>query len=64
MLELVMTACLLAQPAKCQTVYPSFAPPSASMMQCLYEGQLQAVRWAEQHPKWHVVRWSCGEPEA
>ena len=34
------------------------------MMQCLFNGQKQAARWAEDHPAYIVKRWRCGQPRA
>jgi hypothetical protein len=63
MVELLILACLAANPAKCETFNVPFAEPM-SLVHCMYAGQLQALNWAEQHPGWTIRRWNCGMPRA
>lgn len=58
MYEILITACLLANPASCET----FELPMlsyASVRECTYRAQLDAVRWAEGMPKWAIRKLTC-----
>lgn len=63
MVELVLLACVLTQPAKCEEVHPPFQEPMR-LERCLREGQLVAMRWSRAHPEWRVKGWVCGSPRA
>lgn len=63
MYELVVIACLLAEPAKCEEFYLSFERPTTAM-QCLRGGQPRLARWIEQKPDWVIRKWTCGLPRA
>lgn len=63
MIELVLTACLLAAPDRCEQRYIETALPM-SLFECMVTSQQHLVRWREQHPNWRVARWSCGYPRA
>jgi hypothetical protein len=60
MVELVLLVCLASNPTECHKEWPPFESSHASMHACLFEGQRQAVQWAEAHPKYRVRKWSCG----
>ncbi|WGF89500.1 hypothetical protein [Marinivivus vitaminiproducens] len=63
MFELVLTACLIANPAKCERIQLPFAEPSG-ITQCMFNGQLRAAEWKREHPSYDVRKWRCGLPEA
>lgn len=63
MMDLFVTACLLAQPANCERFYVGFQEP-VGIMECMLRGQLQAADWAKKHPTYKVRRWTCEEPRA
>ena len=60
MVELVLLVCLASSPTECHKEWPPFESSQATMHACLFEGQRQAVQWAEAHPKYRVRKWSCG----
>jgi hypothetical protein len=60
MIELVLLVCLASNPTDCHKEWPPFESTQASMHACMFEGQRQAVQWAEAHPKYRVRKWSCG----
>jgi hypothetical protein len=60
MIELVLLVCLASNPTECHKEWPPFESSQATMHACLFEGQRQAVQWAEAHPKYRVRKWSCG----
>jgi hypothetical protein len=63
MFELIVIACLVAEPAECERFSLPFQQPMG-IMRCMREGQLQIVTWAVEHPAWHVRRWICELPKA
>ena len=60
MIELVLLVCLASNPTECHKEWPPFESSQATMHACMFEGQRQAVQWAEAHPKYRVRKWSCG----
>ena len=63
MIELILFACLLKEPSRCEQHYVPTAE-TMGMMACVVTGQFQAVQWHQQHPGWRIRRWSCGPPRA
>lgn len=63
MVELILLVCALAEPDRCEEVYPSFQEPM-SIAECMREGPLMAARWADAHPEWQIKGWVCGAPRA
>ncbi len=63
MYELIVIACLLNQPAKCEEFYLPFQRATGAR-QCAEEAEFQLVRWAAERPEWQIRRWTCGVPRA
>jgi hypothetical protein len=63
MVELIFFVCMLAQPAKCESIQPSFMEPMA-VGTCMRDGPLFAMRWLEAHPDWKLRAWKCAKPSA
>lgn len=63
MVELVLLACLLKQPDRCETFRMPFAHEMA-MPQCVWQSQFRAAEWSAEHPGWVVRRFTCEMPEA
>jgi hypothetical protein len=63
MIELMLIACLLSEPQRCQQ---HFVPTEASlsMMECIVSGQIRLAQWHQEHPGWFIHRWVCGLPQA
>lgn len=60
MIELVMTVCLVLAPGDCRK---ERIASDAGLLACLTGGQAAAAEWISTHPKWRLVRWTCGVPE-
>ena len=63
MVELVLLACLVAEPTRCDT----FRIPFAGEMQqvaCVWQSQIRVAQWSGEHPDWVVRKFSCEMPEA
>jgi hypothetical protein len=58
MLEIVVLACLIASPDKCEEIKVPFDEP-AGMNACMREGQFQLVRWQSDHPEYLIKSWKC-----
>lgn len=59
MIELVFTACLLADMKHCQEKSLQFMEENLTPMRCLMGAQPELAKWAEGHPKWAIMKWSC-----
>jgi hypothetical protein len=64
MVSLIVIVCLAATPDICREEQPPGYVASATS--CAAEGQLIALQWVENHPKWTLRRWRCrsGRPES
>lgn len=57
-LEVVITFCLLANPAKC--VDKTFAAgEAATPYQCFSGAELKQVEWLDMHPEYRTEKWTC-----
>lgn len=63
MFELIVIACLVTEPEKCERFHLPFQQPMG-IMECMREGQLHIVSWVDEHPDWRVQRWTCALPKA
>lgn len=62
MIELVLVACLLREPARCESHQLPTEP--MGLVECMVASQQYLVRWQDEHPTWRVRRWTCGFPRA
>jgi hypothetical protein len=62
MIELFLVACLLREPARCESHHVPTEP--MSLVGCMVASQQYLVRWQADHPTWQVRRWTCGLPRA
>ncbi len=62
MIELVLVACLLREPVRCEAHQVPTEP--MSLVECMVTSQQYLVRWQADHPTWSVRRWTCGFPRA
>ena len=63
MYELIVVACLIVQPAKCEEFQLPFQQPMG-MTECIRDSQFLLIEWLAQHSGWVIRRWSCGVPRA
>lgn len=61
MIELFLVVCLVSDPDRCSVERPAFQEPFVNVMACSRNGMFRAAEWAEQHPKYTVRRWKCGQ---
>jgi len=63
MVSLILIVCLAGAPDVCREEQPPV--DVASVMSCAMEGQLIALQWLDDHPKWTLRGWRCrsGRPE-
>lgn len=59
MIELVVSVCLIAEPARCKDVNLVFDADSVTTMQCMMGAGPEIARWIGEHPKWQLKRWAC-----
>ena len=58
MFELVLTVCLLADPAKCHDERLRVLDADITLIQCMMTIP-DIVGWQQQHPDWRVSGWQC-----
>ena len=63
MVELVLLACLLKAPERCETFHLPVARET-SLPQCVWQSQLRAAQWSADHPDWVVRKFGCEMPPA
>jgi hypothetical protein len=63
MYELIVVACLIAHPTKCEEFALPFQRPMG-ITECMREGQFHLVEWLTGHSGWKIRRWSCVIPRA
>jgi hypothetical protein len=63
MYELIVVACLIAHPARCEMFALPFQQPM-SITECMHESQLHLVEWLAGHADWVIRRWTCALPGA
>lgn len=56
MSHLILTVCLLAEPANCHEERVATEARMAMPMECT----AAMTEWAARHPAWRVARWRCG----
>jgi hypothetical protein len=62
MVDLVLTVCLLSNPANCREEHLYFEF-SGSLVRCMFMAQPEIAKWSGSHPDKKVVRWECKYPE-
>jgi hypothetical protein len=62
MIELVITACIVAQPESCQD-QRVLLDQDTSAWQCVMNAQPTIAQWGAEHPKWFVQSWKCQLPK-
>jgi hypothetical protein len=60
MIELILLVCLTASPEQCHEERPAFQATGYTMTACLFQGQIIAAQWQDEHPKYVIRRWTCG----
>lgn len=63
LVEIVIFACLLKEPARCETFRLPFQE-EMGMTQCAWQSQLHAARWAGDNPEWLIRKFNCEVPGA
>jgi hypothetical protein len=62
MIALVVSACFLADPATCR-IFQIPVPEQTSAIECTMSAVPYLPQWAEEHPGWHIKKWSCASSE-
>lgn len=62
LVDLVLTVCVLANPANCRTEHLYFES-RGSLVQCMTLAPAEIAKWSEGHPAVKVVRWKCLLPD-
>ena len=59
MIELIVSVCMISDPAHCKDVRLNFAEQNVSARECMFNGQIEIAKWSETHPDWQVAKWQC-----
>jgi hypothetical protein len=59
MIELLISVCLIAEPARCKDIRLPFDNDSISVRDCTFNGQSEMARWSAENPEWQIARWAC-----
>jgi hypothetical protein len=61
LIDLILTVCLAANPAKCRTERLHFE--NRGSLQCMFLAPAEIAKWSQEHPALKVVRWTCMYPD-
>ena len=56
MVSLILVVCIAATPSDCHEERP---PVDVAGVTCMVRGELIAVEWLQEHPKWVLSGWRC-----
>jgi len=60
MIEIVMSVCLIREPANCRDVTLPTIAENATPYQCATFGQIEASKWFNEHPDYVLKKLKCG----
>ncbi len=63
MIAIVISACLVGDPAVCKDDRIPLAL-NVNPRNCLSDAQPHFANWAASHPGWRIVRWRCASADA
>jgi hypothetical protein len=63
MVELIIVACLLGEPERCEEFHVPFII-EMNVVQCLWQSTIHAAEWAADHPGWVIRKVRCGHTRA
>lgn len=58
MLSLIISACLIDAPAKCEDFYETLQGGSP-VFACGFGAQVVMADWQAKHPGWQIKKWAC-----
>jgi hypothetical protein len=59
MIEIVISACLMADLNRCKEVSLTYTAENLTPMQCMSMSMTEIAKWTEEHPNWVAKRWTC-----
>lgn len=59
MIEIVISACLLADLHRCKEESLTYAAENLTPMQCMSMSMVEIAKWNAAHPNWVAQRWTC-----
>ena len=62
LVDLILLACALANPASCREFHVPFQT-SGSLQSCMMLAQPYLAQWASEHPAFQIKRWRCAWPD-
>jgi hypothetical protein len=61
-MELIVVACLLNAPERCEEHRMRLDMFGLDAAQCVYSSPIRVARWSVEHPGWKVTGWRCVKP--
>jgi hypothetical protein len=61
-MEIVLTVCLLSQPANCKDERIYGVVQTSDAFRCALESVQYMAQWMNDHPGYQVVKWRCAPP--
>jgi hypothetical protein len=59
MIEIVISACLMADLSRCKDVSLTYTAENLTPMQCMSMSMAEIAKWNAAHPNWFAKRWTC-----
>lgn len=63
LVELLIVACLVKEPARCEEFHVPFVD-EMNVVQCMWQSTIHAAEWAANHPEWRIKKIRCDHPRA
>ncbi len=60
MVMIILSVCMVTAPQQCRDVTIPTMVDSASPYMCMTMGQIEASKWASEHPGWTLKSLRCG----
>lgn len=59
MIEIAASVCLWNEPGHCRDIALTFEAETITPYSCIFYGQGELAKWAEEHPGWRVAKFTC-----
>jgi len=62
LIDLILLACLITNPAACHEVHV-LVQSSGSLQSCMNQAPPYLAQWSGSHPGYRIMRWRCAWPD-
>ncbi len=60
MFELVLSVCMISEPANCKNVHLTYVGQILTPYQCMLIGQMDGAKWQKTNRDWVIKKYRCG----